>query len=94
MIRSAVTDSEGRYRLEGLQPGQYTVRVTAPGFQPMERRLTVAASGPAAVADFRLAVQTLQESVLVTGERVKAEVEAQRASTPGARHDPRRRRTV
>ena len=49
----------------------------------MERRMIVAASGPAAVADFRLAVQTLQESVLVTGERVKAEVEAQRASTPG-----------
>ena len=46
--------------------------------------MTVAASGPAAVADFRLAVQTLEESVLVTGERVKAEVEAQRASTPGA----------
>ena len=83
VIRSGVTDSEGRYRLEGLQPGQYTVRVTAPGFQPMERRMNVAASGPAAVADFRLAVQTLEESVLVTGERVKAEVEAQRASTPG-----------
>ena len=84
VIRSGVTDSEGRYRLEGLQPGLYTVRVMAPGFQSIERRLTVAASGPAAVADFRLAVQTLQESVLVTGERVKAEVEAQRASTPGA----------
>lgn len=84
VIRSAVTGSDGRYRLDGLQPGQYTVRVTAPGFQPMDRRMTVAASGPAAVADFRLAVQTLEESVLVTGERVKAEVEAQRASTPGA----------
>ncbi len=81
-IRSVVTDSEGRYRVEGLQPGEYTVRVTAPGFQSMERRVNVTASG-SAVADFRLAVQALEESVLVTAERLKAEVEAQRALTPG-----------
>ena len=83
VIRSVVTDSEGRYRVEGLQPGEYAVRVTAPGFQSMERRVNVAASEPAAVADFRLAVQTLQENVVVIGERLKAEVEAQRALTPG-----------
>ena len=80
--RSAATDGGGRYRFEGLQPGEYIVRVTAPGFQSMERRVNAPASG-SGVADFRLAVQTLEESVLVTGERVKAEVEAQRASTPG-----------
>ena len=81
-IRSVVTDSEGRYRVERLQPGEYTVRVTALGFQSIERRLNAAASEPA-VADFRLAVQTLEETVLVTAERLKAEVDAQRASTPG-----------
>ena len=35
------------------------------------------------MADFRLAVQTLEENVLVTAERLKTEIEAQRASTPG-----------
>ena len=35
------------------------------------------------MADFRLAVQTVQENVVVIGERLKAEVEAQRALTPG-----------
>ena len=83
VIRSVVTDRDGRYRLDDPQPGAYTVRVTAPGFQIAERQMNVAASGPAAVADFRLAVQTLEESVLVTAERVKAEVETQRALTPG-----------
>jgi iron complex outermembrane receptor protein len=83
VIRSVVTDRDGRYRLGDAQPGAYTVRVTAPGFQIAERQLTVAGSGPAAVADFRLAVQTLEESVVVTAERVKAEVETQRALTPG-----------
>ena len=83
VIRSVVTDSEGRYRVEGPQPGEYAVRVMAPGFLPMERRLNVAASELAAAADFRLAVQTVQENVVVIGERLKAEVEAQRALTPG-----------
>ena len=83
VIRSAVTGSEGRYRFDGLQPGRiyrpgHGSRLPADGPTNDCRRL-----GTAAVADFRLAVQTLEESVLVTGERVKAEVEAQRASTPG-----------
>lgn len=80
--RSATADGQGRYRFEGLQPGEYTVRVTAAGFQSTERQVTVAASGPA-VADFRLGVEKLAESVLVTAESVKAQVEAQRAATPG-----------
>ena len=28
VTRSVATDSEGRYRVEGLQPGEYTVRVS------------------------------------------------------------------
>lgn len=80
--QSASSDNEGRYRFEGLPPGAYTVRVSASGFQSMDRRVTVAAAGQA-VADFRLAVQGLQESVVVTAEALKAEVEAQRAQTPG-----------
>jgi iron complex outermembrane receptor protein len=80
---SAATDGAGRYRFDGIAPGDYTVRVAASGFQATERRVNVAASR-SAVADFRLAVQTLEENVLVTGERVRADVEAQRASTPGA----------
>ena len=82
VIRSVVTDREGRYRLDDPQPGAYTVRVTAPNFQAAERQVSLA-SGPAVVADFRLNVQALEESVLVTAERAKAEVETQRALTPG-----------
>jgi iron complex outermembrane receptor protein len=78
---STATDAEGRYQFEGLQAGAYFVRVTAPGFRVTERRVTVTAGS--VVTDFRLAVQALEENVVVTGERVKAEVEAQRALTPG-----------
>ncbi len=79
---TTTTDNGGRYRFDGLQSGDYTVRVIASGFQTVERRVNATAS-PSAVADFRLSVQTLEESVVVTGERVLADVEAQRALTPG-----------
>ncbi|MEQ1729569.1 MAG: TonB-dependent receptor, partial [Vicinamibacterales bacterium] len=79
--RLVATDNEGRFRVDGLPAGDYTVRVTARGFQVTERQVVVAAGSVA--ADFRLAVQAVEESVLVTAERVKAEVEAQRAATPG-----------
>ena len=81
-VQAGVSDDAGRYAFAGLEPGDYTLRVTAPGFQTLERRLSLAASD-SVVADFRLAVQSLKESVNVTAERVRAEVEGQRALTPG-----------
>jgi iron complex outermembrane receptor protein len=83
VIGSVVTDREGRYRLDDSPPGSHTIRVTAAGFQPAQRHVRLEPAGPPAVADFRLAVQPLQESVVVTAERVKADVETQRALTPG-----------
>lgn len=80
--RSAATDREGRYRFESLPPGDYTLRVAAPGFQATERSVAVATASPV-LADVRLAVQAIEENVVVTGQGVKAELEAQRALTPG-----------
>jgi iron complex outermembrane receptor protein len=80
--RATTTDSGGRYRFEGLGPGDYTLRVTARAFQAAERAVKLAASG-SAVADVGLAVQPLHESVSVTAEQVRADVERQRALTPG-----------
>src|SRR5262245_16903605 len=37
-IQTVTTDSEGRYRLPLLQSGNYELRVTAAGFQPLLRR--------------------------------------------------------
>jgi iron complex outermembrane receptor protein len=82
-VGSAVSDASGRYRVEATAPGDYVVRVMAPGFQPGERRITVTA-GTTVTADVRLGVQGLQESVIVTAEQLRAEVESKRALTPGA----------
>ena len=31
-VRSAVTDGSGRYRIESLQPGRYSIKFSLPGF--------------------------------------------------------------
>src|SRR6186713_3226258 len=36
-VRTAVTDSSGRYRIEGLQPGQYSIRFSLQGFTATKR---------------------------------------------------------
>src|SRR4029450_23311 len=36
-VRSAATDGTGRYRIENLQPGTYTVTFTLPGFSVVRR---------------------------------------------------------
>lgn len=80
--RSVITDRDGRYRIDDLVPGEHVVRVSAAGFQAAERRVSVGVAGPA-VADVSLGVQTVEENVVVTAEQMRAEVEAQRAATPG-----------
>src|SRR5215218_3725825 len=36
-VRTATTDGSGRYRIESLQPGQYTVTFSLAGFAPQRR---------------------------------------------------------
>lgn len=80
--RTAFSDAAGRYRFDGVEPGDYTVRVSLAGFQAKEQRITIASGAPME-ADFRLAVQSLRESITVTEDLARAEVEEHRAATPG-----------
>jgi hypothetical protein len=67
-VRTAVTDSSGRYRLEDLRPGQYTVTFTLAGFATTRREaLTVSGSGVITI-DAEMRVGGVQESITVTGE--------------------------
>ena len=72
---NVVTDEQGRYIINGLAPGNYTVNITYVGFAPVSKQVSVA-SGQAATADVQLQVQSQQQSVLVTAGRVSAEAEA------------------
>ena len=67
-VRTAVTDSTGRYRIENLQPGTYSVTFTLPGFANIKRE-GVAVSGTGVIAvDGEMRVGGVQETITVTGE--------------------------
>ncbi len=65
--RVTVTDANGDYRMPALLPGDYTVTFTLTGMQTVTRKATVILSQNT-VADAKLGVQGLSESITVTAE--------------------------
>ncbi len=63
--RTTTTNSNGAYRFSLLQPGNYTVSVTAQGFSKAESTTTVNV-GQATVADVKVAVGSSSQTVEVT----------------------------
>src|SRR5688572_19760779 len=67
-VRSAVTDGNGRYRIEDLRPGTYTVTFTLPGFSIVKRD-ALEVSGSAVISvDAQMRVGGVEETITVTGE--------------------------
>jgi hypothetical protein len=64
---SAQTQADGAYTFANLTPGQYTVNVTYPGFQPISKPVTVA-PGATAQVPIQLSLSTEVQKVTVTGE--------------------------
>jgi carboxypeptidase family protein len=65
--RTAVTDENGRYRIEDLRPGVYTVRFTLTGWTPYQVEGVELTVSPTAVVDARMSVGPLKTEVTVTG---------------------------
>jgi outer membrane receptor protein involved in Fe transport len=65
LTQTAVTNADGRYRLPLLPSGDYEVRVTAAGFQPLLRRGVTLAVGQDVVADATLVVGRIESLVTV-----------------------------
>jgi hypothetical protein len=88
--QSTITDDAGRYRIEGLVPGRYTVRAEHAGFRP--EVTTVDVSSRNATIDLTLSTVTATESVTVAGIGAPAALDlpAQAASRVGltARETP------
>ena len=65
---TAVTDSQGRYKVEGLPAGLYTVKVAAKGFTDNRREEVKVADDAATPIDVRLEIAPLEAQVkVVTG---------------------------
>jgi iron complex outermembrane receptor protein len=66
-VRTTVTDGSGRYRIESLPPGSYTVTFSLTGFAPTREDLMVSGSGVITV-DVELTVGAA-ETITVTARR-------------------------
>ncbi|NLQ83096.1 TonB-dependent siderophore receptor, partial [Streptococcus mutans] len=66
----AITDNDGRYRINSVPAGTYTLLVSFVGLKPAQQSLTVAA-GQRATVDLRLAESTAElQEVIVQGARL------------------------
>jgi hypothetical protein len=68
IMRSLVTNEQGRYEAPNLQIGTYEVAANLSGFRRAVRAGIQLAVGRIAVVDLTLGVATIQESLVVTGD--------------------------
>ena len=68
LVRTAVSEGAGTYRLQALPPGTYTVTTDLQGFTSGERRNLVLVIDQTAAVDFQLKAATVSETITVTGE--------------------------
>ena len=68
-VRTAVTDSSGRFRIESLPPGSYTVRFSLTGFAPVKREDLIVSGSGVNTVDVELTVGGMAETVTVTPRR-------------------------
>src|SRR5436309_12246228 len=72
---TVISDAQGQFFVNDLEPGSYTVTVSYVGFTPATKTVVVTA-GQSANADAKLEVESQNLEVLVTAERASGEAEA------------------
>jgi hypothetical protein len=75
-VRTAVTDSNGSYRIVDLRPGTYTLKYELPGFNTQIREGFELPANFVATVNVDLTVGTLQESVTVSGSAPVVDVQS------------------
>lgn len=74
-VRTAITDGSGRYQIENLRPGPYTVTFSLAGFNTTKREgVTLSGASPAAV-DAEMRVGALEETVTVSGQAPTVDIQ-------------------
>src|SRR5271169_4352404 len=73
--RTAVTETDGGYRVTGLPPASYTVTVETSGFQKEIRKDVLLNVGQTLILDFHLQLASATAHVEVTGELPVVETE-------------------
>src|SRR6267142_5277035 len=68
VMRSATSDSEGRYRISALDPGEYDVRAELANFKTAIRTRVVLTVGGTTEADIKMSLGPIAEQVTVVTE--------------------------
>jgi hypothetical protein len=67
-VRTAVTETDGQYRLAGLQPGRYSLRAELSGFAPAEVTNLALTIGLSVQQNLTMALQGISEALTVTAQ--------------------------
>ena len=79
--RTVVSDGNGRYRIEDLRPGTYSVTFSLPGFSHFVREGIVLESNFTAPINAQLKVGSLEETVTVSGQSPVVDVQSTQSRT-------------
>jgi len=77
-VRTATTDGTGRFRIEDLRPGTYTVTFSLQGFSTVKSEGVIVSGTAVTTVNSELRVGGVQETITVTSETPVVDV----ASTP------------
>jgi hypothetical protein len=80
-VRTAISDGSGRYRIQDLRPGTYTVTFTLPGFSTFVRDDVVLETNFTASINAQLRVGALAETVTVSGVSPIVDVQSTQTRT-------------
>ena len=77
-IRTAITDGTGRFRIEDLRPGNYTVTFTLPGFVTVRQEGLIVSGTAVTTVNGEMRVGGVAETITVTGETPIVDVQSTR----------------
>jgi Carboxypeptidase regulatory-like domain len=79
-VPPVVTDSQGKYRIENLPPGAYSVRITGRGFAPLERRDITIATGRLQTLNAQIQIPQQSQKVTISGEASQLGIDASQSA--------------
>jgi hypothetical protein len=86
LAQSMTTDRDGAFRFQTVPFGNYSVTVAQPGFAPYVQPLALA-SGTSPILHFELAIETVKQSVAITGRASGANIDSVTPTTTLSRED-------
>src|SRR3954468_7440165 len=74
--RTAITDGSGRYRIENLQPGTYTITFSLAGFSSVKQENQLLTGTGVTTVDAELRVGGVADTITVSGETPVVDVQS------------------